>query len=130
MLSLTKLTAVKPNLLSKRYELENGVLVKSTAGALVTGRVERLSLDSPEDLAPLLAGLDPSQALMMGVPKDAAAIDIVTRQMLMDNPTTGSISRTGEHFEYPAGPGFLFIDHDGLQDGTYLSPTVLICTQK
>lgn len=126
MLSLTKLTAVKPNLLSKRYELENGVLVKSTAGALVTGRVERLSLDSPEDLAPLLAGLDPSQALMMGVPKDAAAIDIVTRQMLMDNPTTGSISRTGEHFEYPAGPGFLFIDHDGLQDGTYLSPTALI----
>lgn len=117
----TKLTATKPKKISKRYDLVDGSLNKTTAAALASGRIETLSLSGPKDFVSVLSGLDNSQVLMLGTATDQNASQIVTRRMMLNQPKPGEVARTGEHFAYPNGPGFLFIDHDGLPDGTYLS---------
>lgn len=118
---LTKVIAERPKILSKTYQLVKGELRKTTAAALSTGRVENLSLAGPEDLIPVLAGLSHAEALMLGVPNDPKATRLVTRRMLSEQPQPGTLSRTAEHIQFAEGPGFLFLDHDGLADGKYLS---------
>jgi len=125
-LTFTLLTATKPCVLSKSYNLVDGQLEKTPVAALVAGRIETVSIDAPEGLIPLLAGLDNSKALMLGVAADPTASRIVTRRAFLETTTLGTVARTGEHFAYPAGPGFLMLDHDGLVDGRYLSPDELL----
>lgn len=124
--TLTLLTATKPCVLSKSYNLVDGQLEKTPVAALVSGQIDTLSIDAPEGLIPLLAGLDNSKALMLGVATDPTASRIVTRRTFMETTTLGTIARTSEHFAYPSGPGFMVLDHDGLVDGRYLSPDELL----
>lgn len=121
MFSFTKLIAPKPKVLSKRYRLVDGALKKTTAAALPSGRIETVTIATPEGLVDVLASLTHEEALMMGVPVDPTAFRIVTRRMLASQTAIGTIARTTEHFKFPEGGGFIFFDHDGLPDGQYFS---------
>lgn len=124
---LSRITAEKPRLLSKRYDLVDGVLKKTTAAALQRGRVDVVSLDSAAALAAMLDGLTTDQAITLGVPRDPAATRIVTRRMLLTTGgAQGDISRTQNQFAYPEGPGFLVLDHDGMADGSCLPPEAFL----
>ncbi|AMJ50095.1 DNA primase small subunit domain-containing protein [Cereibacter sphaeroides] len=121
MFSVTKVKAVRPVELSKRYDLRDGNLTKTVVAALSRGQVETLELEGIEALAEVISRLTPAEALMLGVPQIKSATTIVTRRMLSAHLREGDIARTADNFVYPEGAGFLFIDHDGLQDGTCLS---------
>lgn len=121
MFSFTKLIAPKSKVLSKGYDFVGGDLEKNTAAALPSGRIETVTVATPEGLVDVLASLTHQEALMMGVPVDPTASRIVTRRMLASQTAVGTIARTTEHFKFPEGGGFMFFDHDGLQDGRYLS---------
>lgn len=128
---LTKLTAIRPNVLSKRYYLEDGRLRKKTAAALSEGRIKTLTLKAPEDLQQVLAGLSHADALMLGTATDPNAAQIVARRMLLESSGPGVVARTADNFRYSEGGGFLFLDHDGLPGGRYLSlEEILDCLYK
>jgi hypothetical protein len=121
MFSFTKLIAPKPKVLSKQYDFVDAALKKTTAAALPTGRIETVSVATPEGLVEVLASLTHAEALMMGVPVDPNASRIVTRRMLAGQTDPGTIARTTEHFTFPEGGGFFFFDHDGLLNGQYMT---------
>lgn len=126
MFQLTRLTATKPAEQAKRVELEEGELKKTTCAALIRGRIETITLKRPEDLIPLLAGLTTAQSLVLGVPCDETATQIVTRKMMLTQGRPGSIARTTETFQFSTAGGFLLIDHDGLGDGRCLTREELL----
>ncbi|MGP3699628.1 DNA primase small subunit domain-containing protein [Rhodobacter sp. NSM] len=126
MFQLTRLTATQPAEQAKRFEREEGKLRKTTCAALIRGRIETITLERPEDLIPVLAGLTTAQSLVLGVPCDEAATRIVTRKMMLTQGRPGSIARTTEGFHYAAAGGFLLIDHDGLPDGRCLTREELL----
>jgi hypothetical protein len=65
------------------------------------------------DLAALLQGLGPAQALTFGVPRNGGG-RIVSRAMLARcSALDGIATRTRDRFSWPAGAGILMLDPDG-----------------
>ena len=82
--TLSIITAIKPARLSKGYSLgANGDLLKSPGGNLVQGGIETRDLVTLADFAAILQALTPAQALVYGVPMNAAA-RVMTRKAFAD----------------------------------------------
>ncbi len=120
-LSLSVITASNPARLSKHFELVDGALVKHAGGELVRGAYQRVEVEGAEGLAALVAGLARNQALTFGVAKvKAAPISSTARAQ------AGDITRTRDHFDWPAGPGVMFLDYDPPKDVEPLTADALL----
>ncbi|MBK5936159.1 hypothetical protein [Halorhodospira halophila] len=93
--------------MTKSFRLEADGLVKEPGGNLVQGLYHYVDVAGAEQLAELIAGLELNQALCFGVAAVHAA-PIAARSVVRD----GEITRTGEHFDWPMGPGWLLVDYD------------------
>lgn len=96
---------------------QDGALVKHPADQLAKGGAEVLDTPSAAALADVIERLDVRDVLIAGVPRNGARrVEIRTEKRVRglgeDAAARGIIARTGEFFEYPAGPGWLLIDHD------------------
>lgn len=102
------------DILTKRFELVDGELVRHPGGQMSRGSVETAAIDSPQRLADLLVGLKGTQALGFGIMKNGrAAASVVTQDVLAGlKDKAGVIARTREHFGWPAGPAWMMIDYD------------------
>lgn len=112
-LVLTLVTASHPPVMTKVFRLVDGALHKTTAASMSRGTARRLSVATLAELAEVLDGLTPAQAVTWGAcAREHAAI--VPEAATATTP--GAIARTREHFQFPAGPGVLMLDHDGTPD--------------
>lgn len=117
-LSFTRFTSTRPERLTKIIRRdEAGHLVKQPGADMAEGTAEPLAVHDLHALAAMLDELEPAQAVGWGVPKGAApgaCLAVVTREALADGGhPAGTIARDRAHFQYPAGPGLMMLDHDG-----------------
>lgn len=126
-LHFTRFTATRPERLTKVLRLdEAGHLVKQAGADMVQGTAEHQQITSGlTELARFLDALQPNQAVGWGVPKGSepgARLAVVTRDELAGHEgEPGTIARDRAHFEYPASPGVLMLDHDGGFEGEELT---------
>ena len=111
--TLSIITAIQPERLSKGFTLgAGGDLLKYPGGNLVQGEVETRTVASLADLAAILRSLTPAQALVYGVPINAAA-RVMTRKAFADaGRPAGATTRTNDAFHWPQGPGVMMADYD------------------
>jgi hypothetical protein len=79
---------------------------------IASGALERVEVAGLEGLRTFLHDVTKQQALVHGVPKDPtqARWTLVTAEHFTGEP--GTITRTLEHLEWPAGPHLLLFDYD------------------
>jgi hypothetical protein len=124
---LSIITAIEPNRLSKGFSLgTDGDLLKSPGGNLVRGTIEARTVSTLVDLAATLRSLSPAQALVYGVPINAAS-KIMTRRAFANagNPE-GATTRTNDAFRWPDGAGVLMLDYDPSAGGAALDRDTLV----
>lgn len=116
------------DILTKRFELVNGELVRHSGGQMSRGSVETVIIASPQELADLLVGLKGTQALGFGIMKNGCtAAKVVTQEVLAGlKDTAGVTARTREHFEWPAGPAWMMIDYDPRPKAAPLSDNMIL----
>jgi len=109
---LTVVTSKNPEVLTKRFSLENGILKKEGGGVLISGDAARREVSTLAEFARLLTRLGSNQALTYGVP-DAEKICLTTKgEWEREGKPANVIPRTNETFAWPEGPGILMIDYD------------------
>lgn len=114
---LTLFTSAK-GLLTKRLAIgPDGTLQKEPAANMHEGMAELVELADLHELDALLQRVTSSQAIGQGI-ASKARVKLVTERR--ERATTGAISRTQRHFQFPAGPGFMLLDHDGMPGGESL----------
>ena len=114
--SLTDVPGGRPRPLSKSFRLsDDGMLVKTTAAQLVTGRAQLRESSSIRDFVHQVGQLQPHQALAYGVTEESD-VDIATRDQLRKLRAGGNhrshVARDRQHFRFAAGPAIWFIDYD------------------
>ncbi|MEI4488260.1 hypothetical protein V8J36_18870 [Frigidibacter sp. MR17.14] len=110
MFTFSRITSHKPAVLSKTYAMKNGELVKTTSAQMIEGKVETLSVATPQDFVDTLKALGTAQALVYGTPPTDAPNRVVTTAMLAQGAT--GIARSNAHFAWPGTGGVLMIDID------------------
>lgn len=129
-LTVTRFTATNPSRLSKAFSLKGDTLLKQPGGNLIDGRADRVTTDLC-GLAELLTTLGPQHALSHGITQ-ASSVRVVTRDAYNAALATcqtedeAIVSRTREHFAWPAGPGVLMIDYDAPPSGEPLTREELL----
>ncbi|CAM8654188.1 hypothetical protein MCEREM30_02674 [Paracoccaceae bacterium] len=124
---LSIITAIEPNRLSKGFSLgTGGDLLKSPGGNLVRGKIEAQTINTLHDLAVTLQSLTPAQALVYGVPINAAS-KVMTRKAFANsgNPE-GATTRTNDAFRWPDGAGVMMLDYDPSAGGAALDREGLV----
>ena len=101
------------------------------SGKMVSGAVHVYHVDDLEQFAKYRATLKSSQALGYGVPKNGRVeAQVVTRDAVKDYLSGAVITRTRDHFEWPASDTILMLDHDPLPDQDALKPPALVDLMK
>ncbi|MCC6076044.1 hypothetical protein ACFPTX_16085 [Pseudomonas sp. GCM10022188] len=124
MTILTRITSTNPTYLTKTWSLQEGEPYKLSAGQLINGFADRVAAATPEDLASLLSGLAPTQALTFGLPPADHHFVVTADKLEAHLPRegkTGAIARTNDFFTWNPGPGWLMLDYDPPKDGDALS---------
>jgi len=109
---LTIITSTKPKRLTKHYSLQDGKLIKAGGGNMATGDAWTVEVKGLQELADLLAGLQPNQALCYGTP-ERDSVDVVTRDVWqkMGKPES-VIPRIKETFFWPTDCAVMMLDYD------------------
>lgn len=123
---ITVITGIEPDVLTKRFRLQDGNLEKESGGILVSGRAETRQVSNLEDFAALLSGLGPNQALAYGVTGFQARDLVTEKEWKRRGCPQDPIPRTKEHFDWPESPGVLVIDYDPVDDKRVLEGEELI----
>ena len=116
--TITRVQSDSP--IAKRFtrDPDTGELKKHPANQqLTSGEAEVVDTPSAAALADVIKRLDVLDVLIAGRPRNGARRALVKTAKRVqswgeDAEARGIIARTGEFFEYPAGPGWLLIDHD------------------
>ena len=112
---LTVLTSEYPKDLTKQILLDkDGNMIKQPSANLSKGTAELVSIQSMQEFSELLQSLETNQALIYGVPSGALSqAKVVTKKAFGAlEDTEGVITRSNDHFEWPAGPGIMMFDYD------------------
>ena len=125
--TLSIITAINPKRLSKGYSLgAGGDLLKSPGGNLLQGKVETRDLASLADFAAILQSLTPAQALVSGVPINAATRVMTRKAFAEAGKPVGATTRTNDAFQWPQGPGVMMLDYDPDAGGEALGRDALV----
>jgi hypothetical protein len=118
MATVTKITATRPKICTKRFWLSGDALSKETIAHVSAGRADTLEVDNIDALADLLASLQPNHCLTYGTPA-VSNIDLVTEEewRKLGRPKD-KLPRTKEAFAWPSGPAIMLLDYDAPKDGT------------
>lgn len=113
--SFTLLTSDRS--LGKAYSLDrDGALTVDSRAAFVAGCAERREVGSVAELWAVIRRLTDRQALAFGVTAEPRAA-ITTKRRLQETP--GAIARDRDSFNWPNGPGVLFLDVDAAHAETH-----------
>tara|TARA_R110000850_G_scaffold29434_1_gene81288 strand:- start:2039 stop:4843 length:2805 start_codon:yes stop_codon:yes gene_type:complete len=111
--TLTIITSTKPERLTKRYRLaDDGELMKDPGGDMSQGSAAVENVDSLATFARLLKSLKTNQALAYGRPERMNTGLVSKRRWLEAGRPDDPITRSKEHFSWPAGAGVMMADYD------------------
>lgn len=119
------------NDLTKRFDLVEDTIVKTSAAQMTKGTIEKVVVDGLEGLAETVRGLTSSQALTYGILVNGReTARVVTRSKLEEarrnvSDPNSIIARTREDLNFAHLPGVMMNDHDEYK-GEILSPEDLI----
>lgn len=101
-------------LLTKRISLDaNGDLQSKASAYFSRGSYRTLTIQQIDDLKPIIAELQPHEALAWGEAAVAPAGRIATAKAIKDGRAqSGAIARSNTTFAWPDGPGVLMLDVD------------------
>ncbi|MBM3273103.1 hypothetical protein FJY94_07675, partial [Candidatus Kaiserbacteria bacterium] len=116
MITLCKITASKPNIVTKRFNFIDGELRKETSASVYAGNMQVVQLGNIQDFADLLVGLGTNQCLTYGVPPRDAALVTEAEWVQLGKPDD-SLPRSKSVFQWPSGPGIMMLDYDAPKDG-------------
>lgn len=118
---ISVITATNPAIQGKTFSLDEGKLVKVTAGNIVTGRVEVVEFGDVHEFAEILQNIRHDQVISSSVPKNGRqSAPLVTKEMRASNPD--AIARSNTDFELTPGQrGEICIDYDPPSAGAALS---------
>lgn len=112
-IKLTVITGTTPSTLTKKYSLNSaGAMQCQTSANMVAGWTKRLELNSAQEFAEILQKLEPKHALMYGVTEQPEALVYSRKKFEELGKPADAITRTKEHFTWPAGGGVLMLDYD------------------
>ena len=120
--------AQQPRRLSKAFRLAaDGTLTREPGGVLVSGRARQVAVTSLAEFASVLTALTPANAAAFGITRFATVRIVPKREAhhpnLLHRPCEQPIvSRTREHFDWPAGPGLMMLDYDPAPGCEALAP--------
>ncbi|NMG32137.1 hypothetical protein, partial [Aromatoleum evansii] len=120
--------AQRPRRLSKAFRLAaDGTLARESGGVLVSGQAQQMAVKNLSEFSEILTSLTPAHAAAFGIARFAAVRIVPKREVnhpnLVNNPSELPIvSRTREHFAWPAGPGLMMLDYDPAPGCEALSP--------
>jgi hypothetical protein len=120
------ITATEPKRLTKRFEISNGELKKTPGGILVEGGVTISNVEGLEGFSELLQTLQPSQALIYGLPVKAPTKITTKDKWHRSGRPDNVIPRTAEMFHWNDGPGILMLDYDPENGTTSLDMDALV----
>lgn len=107
-------TIVDPVPYGKSFELSpEGQLVRRVHGHHRRGMVRRVRTDF-DGLCAVLRDAQPGQHLVAGVPPIEVDAEVALAAEKLASP--GVLTRTKDHMPFPAGPGLMVIDVDGIGD--------------
>jgi len=116
MITLCKITATKPRIVTKRFNFIEGVLTKETSASVCAGGMQVVRLDSFIEFAELLVSLGTNQCLTYGVPPRDAALVTESQWAKLGRPLD-PLPRSKSVFQWPNGSGVLMLDYDAPKDG-------------
>jgi len=118
-------TSRSPRRLTKSFELApDGALKKSAGGALTDGTCTPLCVTTPDALVETLLDLSENQAIGWGIPTGIAT-GATTPIASAKKAKPGTLTRTRDRFDWPAGPGWLMLDYDPPAGATPLTRDAL-----
>ena len=127
MTQLTFSLLTSTNDLTKRFELVDGQIVKTSAAQITKGTIETVTVEGLEGLTQTIGGMSSRQALMFGVLANGRArAQVVTQAQLEEARQKAAdpnsiVARTREFLNFAYQPGVLMGDHDRFKDQV-LSP--------
>ncbi|NCA83834.1 MAG: hypothetical protein EOM72_14060, partial [Opitutae bacterium] len=128
VLALTRITARRPSILTKTFNLDGfGSLIKGSVANLTEGLAETLHVPDLNAFAALLDALPASAALVYGVADGHPKARVVSEKHAKANPD--AITRTRRYFGFRRAPGVLMLDHDAKPDHL-IEPAALIAALK
>lgn len=110
--TVTVFTSINPDILAKRYTLEDGRLKVSPAGAMVVGEAEVVTVKGLRGFTKLLTSLDTSQALAYGRPARDKTKIVSEKAWLEQGRPEDCTPRTRKAFSWPNGTGIMVLDYD------------------
>lgn len=124
--ALSIITADRPTHISKAFRLVGGHLEKQPGGNMSSGMVEVREIAGLDDLAAILSGLTPAQALTYGIPPAGVSRILARKKFEETGRPDGYTSRTNDAFRWPDGAGVLMLDHDPGKDRDALDRAALV----
>lgn len=118
MAQFTVVTATMPSRLSKAFRFnKNGDVERLPGGTFARGSFRVMTIENLSGFAEVLAGLTSSNALVYGVPLNAAAKKLLTRNTFeRAGRPEDAVTRTKDAFRYPEGAGVMMLDYDPPKD--------------
>jgi hypothetical protein len=120
--TVAKLTVVKgeiPARLSKAFRLSpDGEIERLPGGKFSAGACKEVSVANLTVLGDILKRLNPSHALVYGVPVNGATKVMSRKAFEHAGRPPDATTRTKDAFQYPEGAGVLMVDYDPPKDGT------------
>jgi hypothetical protein len=131
-IAFSKVTAVKPAIVSKQYSKDaNGKAVKKPGGNLIEGKLHKAVVASLAEFSAALDAAGPDTAFLYGVSQHSEAV--ITTQSNLERKKAGRnkgdlpvIARDRAHLAWENAPGILMLDYDPFPDVPPLSQAELL----
>ncbi|WP_373991921.1 hypothetical protein [Duganella sp. BuS-21] len=109
--------------LTKSFKVVDGKVHKESHAFLTRGTFQKHKADTLTELDTLFDTLKPNQAVTYGSPSDDSGV-IVSKGL--ENPPASAITRSRDHFQFPAVACYLMLDYDPPKDGVALPQAEVI----
>jgi len=127
--ALTRITAIKPNTVTKEFSLNpEGTLDKVTTAYVTAGTMETVEVKELAAFSELLQNLSTNQCLTYGV-TGRDTVDLMTEKAwaLAGRPVT-ALPRSAKHMFWGESGGILMLDYDPEKDSKALTQEEIVAT--
>lgn len=114
---LTIISSIRPSVVTKRYRLRGGELLKDVSANITKARAKIVTVGDLAELGSVLEGLQPSECVTFGLPVNPDAMIVTIDEWVSLGKPADKITRSRDHFAWPAGPGVWMSDYDAPKKG-------------
>lgn len=115
--AVCRITASKPDVVTKTFGWSDGKLHKTTSANVVSGTMEIVPFETISDFAKTIESLGTNQCLTYGIPPHDAKLMSKDKWQENSQPA-GYLPRSKDVFKWPDASGIMMLDYDAPKDGT------------